>query len=224
LFPGDPATTDIPAGELLNADPLLQGEVDDNDEPLLHGEADDNADPLFQGELDDDQDVLLIDQGEATLDQGEPPDVSRRNPHRAARDRPGPHGKGGQGRLNIADHRVRFLDPDSRELFFKAIDWTTPIDDPQDTHFGHLMLVCTHPISKEVYYQHLLALAAKASAADNPTLCDIMRLPEGTEKSDWFEAMDKKLDELMAKHTSPLVKHSAANGHEITLSTWTFKR
>jgi transposase InsO family protein len=224
-------------------DPTLTDDDNSNnsDDDSEQGEDDSHENPPGQGE---DDDVDLRHQGEHPRQQGEHPRQleesvtrPRRNPRRAARDRPhkgksDPHsvrfhtsGIMEGFRLQASDRRVRFLDADVSELgFFNSIDWDASFNDPQDQYFCHLMNVSTDPISKEIYNQHPLAFATKASAADAPTLYDILKLPAGKDRSDWFDAMDKELDDLMDKGTFTIENRSVAQGHEITPSTWVFKR
>jgi hypothetical protein len=69
-----------------------------------------------------------------------------------------------------------------------------------------------------------LAFVTKASSAANPTLFDLLCLSDGKDKTEWYKAMDLELDDLVDKGTFTLQDRSIAGGHEITSSTWTFKR
>jgi hypothetical protein len=81
------------------------------------------------------------------------------------------------------------------------------------------------PISKNIYHQHdPLAFAGKASAANSPTLYNILKLPDSKARSDWFTAIDTELDDLTDKGTFTIENLSVAKGHEITPSTWDFKQ
>lgn len=146
-------------------------------------------------------------------------------------------------RRPVRDRRVntRFIGPDwvnvaSRSFLgirkkvsrsvggLMAIDWTTKPIDEMARKFWTMDRNCTDPYSSEVYYEHPLALAARAADVDSPSLHEILNKMEDSEQELWLDAMDLEILELVKKHTFVVVPRAEAGTREIVPSTWVFKR
>ena len=154
----------------------------------------------------------------------------RRNPHRSARDRE----FRGRGMSVLDDEKEEMLRPSKIKIptkyskyvnFLNQLDWECHSEDPIDKMYESLMDLCTHPITKEIYYEHPLSFMAKVNNQDSPSLQDILRLPDGPEKAAWFEAMNLELDSLLTKRTFKLVPREVAlkAGKQIVPTMWIFK-
>ena len=154
----------------------------------------------------------------------------RRNPRRSARDRD----FRGRSMSLFKNENEHILRPTKIKIntkyskyvnFLNQLDWEFQSEDPIDKIYDSLMELCTHPITKEIYYEHPLSFIAKVNNQDSPTLQDILRLPEGPEKAAWFEAMNLELDGLLAKRTFKLVQREVAlkAGKQIVPTMWIFK-
>ena len=153
----------------------------------------------------------------------------RRNPRRSARDRDF-RGRSMSSLKEVVGHftpKVRFATEHTPHVsMLNLLDWSKITDDSIDQTYRYLLEASTHPITREIYYEHPLAFSAKVSANDSPTLQEILRLPEGKEKAGWFDAMNAELDELMFKKTFNLVPRStaASRGKDIIPVMWVFRR
>ena len=207
--PGEPPL-DVPLAPDFEepGEPLLEPSVDEPGEPPLNPPADEPGEPL--------------------LDQS--PVRPRRQRH-APRRLPDPDR---HARFQLPptesqwDNTTRSLNHSPHCLGFhmNQLDWTVPPDPTSDTVAAHF---------EQVYHRQATStlglidewdprfLAAKAFDADAPSVFEVRHMCE-EERTKWYIAMDKELNELEAKGTFRLVPRSKAAGKEIVDTMWTLKR
>ena len=117
--------------------------------------------------------------------------------------------------------------PLSRDVsFLMSIDWGQTSSDPIAQRYEQILLAVSDPFTREIYLEVPLALAARANAADTPTLREILNYEDPDEVEAWFESMGDEMNELYEKDTFDEVDRSEAilAGKQVIPSTWAFRR
>lgn len=231
----DPAPNLMPIHHLEELNNLPTPNHDEHDQPMNQGEPPGEDYYLQRNDFldpDSDDDTVRTDTPpddpllENAPDNNNQVDIIHENEGRPTRHRrPNPHVIGPDW-INIASRTFvglqQKLCPSVQGLM--AINWTTEPTDVMARTFWSMSRNATDPYTGEVYYEHPLALSARAADADSPTLNDILHKMDDDERDLWLDAMDKEVMELVHKQTFHVVPRSDAGIREIVPSTWVFKR
>jgi hypothetical protein len=106
-----------------------------------------------------------------------------------------------------------------------SLDWSKPLDELQRRQFEAFFDQGSDPSRSDLVDWHPITFQAKVYDADNPSLRDVLLLPE-PEKSQWLEAMNAELTQLMEKNCFEVFDRSdiMQKGFEIVKSTWVLRR
>jgi hypothetical protein len=104
-------------------------------------------------------------------------------------------------------------------------DWSQPLDSFQRRRFDSFFDNGADPSRSDFVEWHPITFQAKIYDADNPSINEVLKLPE-PERSQWVKAMYDELDQLLEKDCYETVpRHTVLEqGFEIVKSTWVLRR
>jgi hypothetical protein len=124
--------------------------------------------------------------------------------------------------VNLVHWRVTPMHADVS--FLMSIDWDEPNRTELMDKYSSLLSLSKDPHSGELEDLIPMLLSAKANDADEPSMRDVLNLPDGPERDAWVDAMYSELDALQDKGTFIIVDRETAGERQVVPSTWAFKR